>query len=72
MTQDQTRGLLGKLDQVRAKLAAGQTDQGINQLEAFVNQVDAFGRNGTLAADSAQGLIAWARGIIDRLQAASS
>lgn len=72
LTQDQTRGLLAKLDQVRAKLAAGQTDQGINQLEAFVNQVDAFGRNGTLAAESAQGLIAWARGIIDRLQAASS
>ena len=72
LTQDQADGLLNKLQQVRAKLAADQREAAGQQMEAFVHQVEGFVNASVLTAEQAQPLIDAARGIIDRLQAPSS
>jgi predicted outer membrane repeat protein len=49
--------LTTKLNSGIASLNGGKTTAGINQLNAFINQVTAFQKNGKLTSDQAQALI---------------
>lgn len=57
LTQNQRDTLIAKLEEIRAKIAAGQTNAAINQLSAFLNQLSALVNNGTLTQAQAQSLI---------------
>jgi hypothetical protein len=49
--------LLTKLNQVVDKLNAGHTSEACGQLGAFINQINAYIRNGNLTAAQGQSLI---------------
>lgn len=57
LTQDQGAGLLDKIQEVSAKIDAGQTAAACNQLSSFINQVNGFISNGTLTSVQGQPLI---------------
>ena len=57
LTQEQGAGLLDKLNQIRAKIDAGQTASACNQVSAFINQVNGLINNGTLTSSQGQGLL---------------
>ena len=57
LTQDQGTGLLNKIQEVSAKIDAGQTAAACNQLSSFINQVNGFISNGTLTPAQGQPLI---------------
>ena len=57
LTQNQRDTLIAKLEEIRAKIAAGQTNSAINQLSAFINRFSALVNNGTLTQAQAQPLI---------------
>ena len=57
LTQTQGAGLLNKIHEISAKIEAGQTGSACNQLSGFINQVNAFISNGTLAPAQSQPLI---------------
>ena len=63
LTQNQGAGLIDKLNQVIAKLDAGQTSAACNQLSAFISQVNAFINNHTLTPSQGQPLIDGANAI---------
>jgi hypothetical protein len=46
-----------KLDHAQASLNAGNVKEGVNQLSAFINQVNAFKKSGKLTAAQAQLLL---------------
>jgi hypothetical protein len=46
-----------KLDYAQASLNAGNVKEGVNQLNAFINQVNAFKKSGKLTAAQAQLLL---------------
>jgi YVTN family beta-propeller protein len=54
---NQSAGLIAKLEQVRAKLDRGSSGAACNQLNAFINQVNASIKNGSLTPAQGQGLI---------------
>ena len=57
LTQNQGDGLIDKLNQVIAKLAAGQTGAACNQMSAFINQVQPFINSGVLTQAQGESLI---------------
>jgi YVTN family beta-propeller protein len=57
LTQNQGDGLIDKLNQVIAKLAAHQTGAACNQMSAFINQVQPFINSGVLTQAQGQSLI---------------
>ena len=57
LTQNQGDGLIDKLNQVIAKLDNNQTGAACNQLNSFINQVNAFISNGSLTQAQGQALI---------------
>jgi len=63
LTQNQGAGLIDKINQVIAKLDAGQTSAACNQLSAFISQVNAFINNHTLTPSQGQTLIDGANAI---------
>ncbi len=63
LTQNQANGLIDKLNQIIAKLAAGQTSAACNQLSSFANQVNSLLNNGALTQAQAQSLITAANAI---------
>jgi YVTN family beta-propeller protein len=56
LTQGQANGLISKLAEARAKLDRGKSSPACNQLNAFINQVNGFVRNGSLTEAQAQRL----------------
>jgi hypothetical protein len=67
LTNGQVNSLTSKLNDILASIAAGQRVQAINQLNAFINQVQAAGNNGKISAATAATLIAAANAIIAML-----
>ena len=67
LTQQQSAGLLDKIQQISTKIAAGQTGGACNQLSSFINQVNAFIGNGTLTPAQAQPLIDTANALKSKL-----
>lgn len=63
LTQNQGAGLLDKIQEVSAKIDAGQTAAACNQLSGFMNQVNGFISNGTLTPAQGQPLINVANGL---------
>ena len=57
LTQDHGAGLIDEIQEVSAKIDAGQTDAACNQLTGFINQVNGFMSNGTLTPAQGQPLI---------------
>ena len=57
LTPNQSAGLIDKLNQVSAKLDAGQTGAACNQLSSFISQVNAFINSGALTTAQGQSLI---------------
>ena len=57
LTQARGAGLLDKIQEISAKIDAGQTSAACNQLIGFINQVNAFISNGTLTPAQGQPLI---------------
>ena len=57
LTQSQGDGLLDKIQQISAKIEAGQTAAACNQLSSLINQVSGFISNGTLTPDQGQPLL---------------
>jgi YVTN family beta-propeller protein len=57
LTQEQGAGLLDKLNQIRAKIDAGQTGSACNQVSALINQVNGLINNGTLTSSQGQALL---------------
>ncbi len=57
LTQNQADGLTIKLNEIVAKLEAGNKKSACNQLNAFINQVQAFVNAGTLSPEEGQALI---------------
>ena len=67
LTQDQGSGLLNKIQEVSAKIDAGQTAAACNQLNSFINQVNGFISNGTLTPAQGQPPIATANALRSNL-----
>jgi hypothetical protein len=63
LSSDQAAGLLDKLDAIVMKISGGQTSAAINQLGAFINQVNALVHSG-LDPDVGESLIGAARDVI--------
>ncbi len=57
LTQNQADGLTIKLNEILAKLGAGNKKSACNQLDAFIYQVQAFVNAGTLSPEEGQALI---------------
>ena len=57
LTQEQGAGLLDKIQEVIAKIDAGQTAAACNQVSSFINQVNGFINNGSLTSAQGQELI---------------
>jgi YVTN family beta-propeller protein len=57
LTQDQRAGLMDKIQEVSAKLDAGQTAAACNQLSSFINQVNGFISSGTLTSTQGEPLL---------------
>jgi len=64
LTSGQINSLSTKLQNVLTSIAAGETAQAVNQLNAFINQVQAAAANGKISAQVAATLIAAAQAII--------
>lgn len=62
----QSRGLLSSLDVARQSLANGNVDVTVNQLDAFIHQVEALERSRCLSSDLAASFIDQARAIQDK------
>ena len=58
LTADQGAGLSDKLEAALSNIAAGKTKPALNQLDAFVHQVNAFVDNGKLTPEQGAALIA--------------
>jgi len=58
LTADQAAGLGDKLNAALASIAAGKTTPALNQLDAFVNQVNGFVRIGALTPEQGAALVA--------------
>jgi hypothetical protein len=58
LRQNQGAALINKLNEVRAKLNADQTNAACNQLGAFIKQVNAIINNSSLTQAQGQSLIA--------------
>ena len=56
-----------KLENVLAKLEKGNTNAAANQLDAFINQVEAFVQSGILTAEQAEPLITSASLLVEFL-----
>lgn len=67
MTVGQASGLAAKLDAASRQLDSGSRRAAVKLLEAFVVQVEAYVRNGTLPAADGQGLVDGAQAIIVEL-----
>ncbi len=61
------QSLTDKLNKVLASIDAGLFKQASNQLNAFINEVEAAQKNGKMAAATAAALIAAANAIIGML-----
>jgi hypothetical protein len=57
LSPDQAAGLRAKLAAARARVASGNTTAACNQLNAFIHQVEALVRSGSLAPEEGAGLI---------------
>ena len=57
LTERQGAGLLAKIQEISAKIEAGQTGATCNQLNSFIHQVNVFIGNGTLTPAEGQPLI---------------
>jgi len=64
----EARSLGAKLDVATAMLNDGKPGPAANQLQAFINQVEALVRSGRLTAEQGQELIAAAGGVVGRIQ----
>jgi probable HAF family extracellular repeat protein len=64
LTMGQINSLTDKLNNALASIQAGLNKQAINQLNAFVNSVQVFLKNGNISASAAATLIAAANAII--------
>ena len=60
--------LIVKLETAIAKLEQGQTNSAINNLEAFINQINALVNSGKLSEEAGQSLIFDVQNIINHLQ----
>jgi hypothetical protein len=60
----QANSLVRKLENVQAKIERGQSDAAINQLMAFINEVESLIAEGVLAASDGAALIEAARNVI--------
>ncbi|MDX1614281.1 MAG: pullulanase-type alpha-1,6-glucosidase [Candidatus Promineifilaceae bacterium] len=69
LNEGQGSALLSKLEAARASLDRGGTRATVNQLEAFINQVDGLARASLLSAEHAQALTTVARDIIWQIEA---
>ena len=67
LDQGQATSLLVKLDHALEHIGAGRTKTAINQLGAFINQVEALVRSGRLSESDGQTLIGAAQRVIDQL-----
>ena len=67
LNQGQGNALISKLENIIAKIDKGNIKPAINQLGAFINQVNAFIRGGVLSSEEGQPLIDAANEIIDML-----
>jgi hypothetical protein len=67
LTQDQADGLTDKVAAVITTIDSGNTVATCNQLQAFINQVNAFVRSRKLTADQGQRLIGAAQNIGGRI-----
>ena len=60
----QGNALISKLVNAQARLGKGQSNAAVNQLQAFINQVEDFVADGILTAEQGAALIAAAEDII--------
>ena len=68
LTRGQATSLVVKLQGAGAKLAAGQPTVALNQMGAFVNEVNALVNSGRLTAEQAQALLDLAAGYVRRIR----
>lgn len=68
LTDGQKNGLTDKLNNALGSILAGQNKQAINQLQAFINSVDTFLKNGKISDQTATTLTVAANAIITSLQ----
>ena len=58
---------IAKLESAKRMLAKGNTKAGINILQAFINQIEAFSKTGNLSQEKSQNLINYANVVIYRI-----
>jgi hypothetical protein len=70
LNHGQGNGLIAKLEAAMQRLAQGNTQTAVNQLQAFINQMTTFISAGTVPSAQGQPLIDAATAIIAALQGA--
>ena len=64
LNRGQINSLLSKLEAASRSLARGNETAARNQIQAFVNEVEAMARSGRMDSTLAAELIAWANGLV--------
>ena len=67
LTEQNSRGLIRKLEQAEEKLAQGKVSSAIGKLQGFIGQVNGFINAGKIRGEDGEMLIGAAQAIIDEL-----